>query len=40
LFTWGAAILSNDHHTRAAYLKAVKAADQNDYGLLPAFARS
>ena len=36
----GAANLSSEGDARAAYLKAVKAADQGDYSLLLAFARS
>lgn len=40
VFSWGAAKLSNESDARAAYLKAVKAADQGDYSLLLAFARS
>jgi Fic-DOC domain mobile mystery protein B len=40
VFSWGAANLSSESDTRAAYLKAVKAADQGDYSLLLAFARS
>jgi hypothetical protein len=48
VFTWGAALgltmgavnLSNEGDARSAYLKAVKAADQGDYNLLLAFARS
>lgn len=40
VFTWGTANLSNESNTRAAYLKAVKAADQGDYSLLLDFARS
>ncbi len=40
VFSWGAANLSNDGDARAAYLKAVKAADQGNYSLLLAFARS
>ena len=48
VFSWGAALeLSNDvanlsgsGNARANYLKAVKAADNNDYKLLLAFARS
>ena len=39
-FSWGAANLSSDGDVRAAYLKAVKAADQGDYLVLLAFARS
>jgi len=40
VFTWGAANLSSEGDARGAYLKAVKAADQDDFGLLLAFARS
>jgi len=40
VFTWGATNLSSDSNTRAAYLKAVKAADNGDYNLLLNFARS
>ena len=40
VFSWGAANLSSEGDARAAYLKAVKAADQGDYNLLLAFARS
>jgi Fic-DOC domain mobile mystery protein B len=40
VFSWGAANLSSEGDVRAAYLKAVKAADQGDYSLLLAFARS
>ena len=40
VFSWGAANLSSEGNARAAYLKAVKAADQGDYSLLLAFARS
>ncbi|HRO06991.1 MAG TPA: mobile mystery protein B [Ferruginibacter sp.] len=48
VFSWGAANLSSEvpalslskGDARAAYLKAVKAADQGDYSLLLAFARS
>jgi len=48
VFSWGAALslskgaanLSSESDARAAYLKAVKAADQGDYSLLLAFARS
>ena len=48
VFSWGAALslsmgaanLSSEGDARAAYLKAVKAADQGDYSLLLAFARS
>ena len=48
VFTWGATLsfskgevnLSSQGNTRAAYLKAVKAADKGDCSLLLAFARS
>ena len=48
VFSWGAALrlsmgaanLSSEGDARAAYLKAVKAADQGDYSLHLAFARS
>lgn len=40
VFSWGAANLFSEGDARAAYLKAVKAADQGDYSLLLAFARS
>lgn len=40
VFTWGAAKLSSEGDARAAYLRAVKAADNGDYSLLLAFARS
>ncbi|MEY5044573.1 MAG: hypothetical protein RJA19_1800 [Bacteroidota bacterium] len=40
VFTWGAANLSGEGEARAAYLRAVKAADKGDYSLLMAFARS
>ncbi len=40
VFSWGAANLSSEGDAWAAYLKAVKAADQGDYSLLLAFARS
>lgn len=40
VFTWGAAQSLSRGDARAAYLKAVKAADQDDYHLLLAFARS
>ena len=40
VLSWGAAELSGEGDARAAYLKAVKAADQSDYSLLLAFARS
>jgi len=40
VFSWGAANLSSEGDARAAYLKAVKAADRGDCSLLLAFARS
>lgn len=40
VLNWGAANLSGEGNTRAANLKAVKAADRGDYSLLLAFARS
>ena len=40
VFSWGAAKLTSEGYTRQAYLKAVKIADQGDYSLLLAFARS
>lgn len=40
VFTWGAASLSSEEDTREAYLRAVKVADQGDFSLLLAFARS
>lgn len=40
VFSWGAAKLSSEGDSRKAYLKAVKIADQDDYSLLLAFARS
>ncbi len=40
VFTWGATNLSNEGDARAAYLRALKAADYGDYSLLLAFARS
>jgi len=39
-FSWGADNLSKAGKTRAVYLKAVKAADNEDYAPLLAFARS
>ncbi|TJY37719.1 mobile mystery protein B [Pontimicrobium aquaticum] len=39
-FSWGASNLSKEGVARAAYLKAVKKADLNDYKLLLEFARS
>jgi Fic-DOC domain mobile mystery protein B len=40
VFSWGAAKLTNEGTARAAYLRAVKAADNGDYSHLLAFARS
>ncbi len=40
VFSWGAANNANNGDTRATYLKAVKTADNGDYSLLLAFARS
>ena len=40
IFSWGATNLSPQGDMRAAYLKAIKAADNQDYSLLLAFARS
>lgn len=40
VFTWGAANLTKPGKARANYIKALKAADEGDYGLLMAFARS
>ncbi|MBI1192856.1 MAG: mobile mystery protein B [Bacteroidetes bacterium] len=40
VFTWGAANLSSEGDARAAYLKALKAADQSEFNSLLAFARS
>jgi Fic-DOC domain mobile mystery protein B len=40
VFSWGAANLSNEGDSRAAYIKAVKTADKGDYSLLLNFARS
>jgi hypothetical protein len=40
IFNRCAANLSNGGDARAVYLKAVKAADQGDYSLLLAYARS
>lgn len=40
VFSWGAGNHSSDHDTRKAYLKAVKTADNGNYDLLLAFARS
>lgn len=40
VFSWGSANLSNEGNERTTYLKAVKTADNGDYSLLFAFARS
>jgi len=40
VFSWGTAKLSSDGDIRSDYLKAVKAADYNNYSLLLDFARS
>ena len=40
VFTWGAANLKKEGEARTAYLKALRAADAGDYGLLLVFARS
>lgn len=40
VFTWGAAHGSTDVDPRTAYLQAIKAADNGDYGPLLAFVRS
>lgn len=40
VFSWGAANLLGEGDARAAYVKAVKAADRGDYSLLLTFARS
>ncbi len=40
VFSWGSDNLSNEGDVRAAYLKALKQADQGNFGLLLAFARS
>ena len=39
-FTWGDAILTKQGESRAAYIKALKAADNHDYSLLMEFVRS
>ncbi len=39
-FSWGSATLAAESNTRADYLKAVKAADEGNFSLLIAFARS
>ncbi|EAT58028.1 mobile mystery protein B [Chlorobium ferrooxidans] len=40
VFSWGASALFGKGDSRAAYLKALKAADNGDYSLLLTFARS
>lgn len=40
VFSWGAANLTKPGEARGEYIKAVKAADEGDYSLLLAFARS
>jgi Fic-DOC domain mobile mystery protein B len=40
VFTWGAANLKKEGEARTAYLRALRAADAGDYGLLLVFARS
>ena len=40
VFTWGAASYTSEIEMRIAYLQALKAADNGDYNLLLAFARS
>lgn len=40
VFSWGSAGTYSNEHARAAYLKAIKIADQGEYGPLLAFARS
>ena len=40
IFSWGASDLSKSGDTRTSYIKAVKAADNQDYGPLLEFARS
>jgi Fic-DOC domain mobile mystery protein B len=40
VFSWGAVQLSGEGDARAAYLRAVKAADNGDYSQLLAFSRS
>jgi len=40
VFSWGAVQLSGEGDVRAAYLRAVKAADKRDYSQLLAFSRS
>jgi Fic-DOC domain mobile mystery protein B len=39
-FTWGGGDLRNDDETRKAYIEALRAADNHDFTLLIAFARS
>lgn len=40
VFSWSSAGTYSNEHARAAYLKAIKIADQGEYGPLLAFARS
>jgi Fic-DOC domain mobile mystery protein B len=40
LFTWGTGELTNQSDSRSRYLKAVRAADKNEFDLLLGFARS
>ena len=40
VFTWGTANLTREGDARTEYIKAIKAADLEDYSLLLAFARS
>jgi Fic-DOC domain mobile mystery protein B len=40
VFSWGAATLFSEGDSRVAYLKALKAADNGDFGFLLSFARS
>jgi hypothetical protein len=39
-FSWGGNILRTDNEMRRAYITALKAADNNDFAPLLAFARS
>jgi Fic-DOC domain mobile mystery protein B len=39
-FTWGSQNLTDPGQTRTLYIEALRAADNHDYGLLLAFARS
>jgi Fic-DOC domain mobile mystery protein B len=39
-FTWGRTVLMGPGKSRAAYITALQAADQQDYSLLQQFARS